>query len=390
LNNATAASLALLLPRSRIHPRPRLGYTSSYTRVLPTFRKLVKPIPASSFNTADNLNVLLHELEMGCVRYKGLQCIDLDFVVMKMLTYWCKSYGGFNWFKVEAIYMLSKSKSGSRGGKRKNKNNVTMKGGSGDDVKIMVIEKPVVTVTKMQMDKFLDSRGCQMLVDWVRAFKERIDHRKNMANIRLNTESMVEEKKEEVREEVDIFEDEEVSVFEDLLPKKCELPLIKYPTKGLSFAFVNLKDGDGQEVSFEEFRMSSDKKNGRMSLSLILRTKMNQTYTVRAAAFDTVYDVIGRCKLVITNPHKHYVLSFDGLGLQGHVRLIKYGILNNACLRLYEEEEWSELCFVHQQLADQRRGGGRGGGGGGAWNGERGDGPPLEIQTQSHETMWES
>jgi hypothetical protein len=349
--------------------------TTSFREII---KKIASTIPSScTHNNPTNVNILLHDLNSTLLKVRGVQYVDVDLIVCKLLTYWCKCYGGYAWFKVDSIYQ---PRVRSRNGKRDKSRELSSKPGDeiAEEPKVLVIEKPPVTVTKMQMDTFLNSNAYILMLDWVREFRAKIEHRKNMESIGLDVEPQAASRRPSIAF-VDIFAEEENSEFDEFKPKKITLPTLVYPTSGLTHAFVNFKDRDGVEVSFEEFRMSSDTINRKISLSLILRTKMNQVHTVRAAPFDTAGTVLERCKLCIMNPHRQYVLAYDGERLDENTRLIKYRIKNNACLRLYEEEEWEEACFVQ----DQARGGDKNYQTGG-WNDEYFDGPPLSIQTSSY------
>ncbi len=345
-----------------------------------TIRKILNEVPKGSNNTDKTMNVLLHELESGCVRYKGFQMIDLDWLVMKMLTYWCKSYGGFNWFKVEALFVPQKSRGGSRKGKRSKdvggSNNVggggNSHGNGSEGSQILLVgtpkhsqemkekEEKKALPTPLQMEEFKKSRAGTVMLEWTRAMRDRIRHRVEMAAIeeaaRNGEEDEGEVKKEEFQKGpgIDLFADENEGLV-DPTPPKPTLPTITYQTKGLKLGCVNYRDKEtGDEISFEEYRQWSDNENRKKSLSLILRTRLNQTYSVRAAPFDCVGDVVARSKLAQQNPDKHYVVAFDGLGMDNNERLIKYGVQNNACLRLYEYEEWLELQFVKDTITIKR------------------------------------
>jgi hypothetical protein len=298
---------------------------------VPTFRSLLREmvvkLPATPSNTPEAVNQLLHEVEGGCVRFQGWMWIDVDWLVMKLLTFWCRARGGANWFNAPDIYQPPKSRAGSRGRGAKGRGGRGRRGSFGKEEEkkaadVMVVEKPQVVVTKMQMDKFLGTPACDMMVEWIRAFRERLRHRAEM-----DKEGAVEEAEEaeevEKPEFEDIFAGETNPEFDEFKPKVSKLPTIKYKTTGLKLGCVNLKDDKGEEVSFEEYRMSSDSRNRTVCLSIILRTHMNHQFTVRAAPFDLVGDLIQRSRVQQQNPGKTYVLSFDGVGLDESEKIIK-------------------------------------------------------------------
>lgn len=316
-----------------------------------TLRQLLTDIPKSSFNSETNTNLLLSELESGSVRYKGFGIIDIDFMVMKLLTYFCKCYGGFSWFSVDILYVEpTKSRGSSTQGKQKGSTPLSLRSPSKSD---RGEEEEESLPTDEQIDTFADSTAGVILLEFMAKVQAKLFRRKAAKEEEEKMLAKLKEE-EEVEEEMPVEEEESVSLAEtdsylyQFKEKKLNLPLISYPSENLTFRFANLKDKAGEEVSFEEYRQWSDAKNRENSLSIILRSSLNLAYTVRAAPFDIIEDVINRCKLAVTNPEKFYVLSHDRASLDPRLRCIDYEIQNNSCLRIWEEDEWDEFLVVQQ------------------------------------------
>ncbi|GMH92198.1 hypothetical protein TL16_g12274 [Triparma laevis f. inornata] len=286
-----------------------------------TVRTLIQNIPKTPFNTEDNQNALLGQVESACSRYKGFYVIDVDFLVMKMVTYFCKCYGGFSWFSVDSIYVQTSSR--GSGGRRKSEAVIQALKKDVPEVS----NEPLVLPTEEQMAEFRSGRAGELCLTYIGVMMKKIQHRKMVEEEeqrRINEmkeyeEEQVEENKEEF---VDLFA-EDSKVEEEV--KKPKLPLITYPTDNLVRACVNLKERTTrEEVSFEEYREWSDAQNRRNSLSLIVRTKINSTFTVRAAPFELVKDVM--------------------------MRMIDYEIMNNACLKIWEASEWYDFQYAHESF----------------------------------------
>ena len=106
----------------------------------------------------------------------------------------------------------------------------------------------------------------------------------------------------------------------------------------------NRFDKQGDEVCFEEFRAYRNVENSKKNVSILLRTKLNAQYTMRVAPFDVVGDLIYLSKLQQQNRDKNYVWVHNGMEMESEEMIYKYGVTHNACLLVYEEEEWKELC----------------------------------------------
>ena len=340
-----------------------------------TVRRLLSEIPQSSYNNEANSNILLSDLEGCCHRYRGFYMIDVDILAMKILTYFCKSHGGFQWSGVDALHVSSKSRGSSRGS-RGSRHRAQRKISRGPEHLLQrdankanpppphsVVEVAIPTLpTNEEVALFSASPAGDLMKKFMDRVRHKIEHRNAAAREeQLMLEELSQKKKESTTEAehhdvVDIFGDESTDGLAlPTLKKKKTLPTISYPSQNLIFAFVNLKDKSGEEVSFEEFRLWSDTTNMQNSLSIILRSSLNQVFTVRAAPFDVVRDVIARSKIALDNMDKNFVLSHDGLCLDQGKRMIDYNIQNNACLRIWDAEEFDEFLFVQDQASHQDR-----------------------------------
>ncbi|GMH92094.1 hypothetical protein TrVE_jg8904 [Triparma verrucosa] len=317
-----------------------------------TVRTLIQNIPKTPFNTEDNQNLFLGQVENACSRYQGFYVIDIDYLVMKMVTYFCKCYGGFSWFSVDSIFVQTSSRGSGRRRPSEAGIQVVKKESVQEDS-----NEPVVLPTEEQMEEFRSGRAGELCLTYIKIMMNKFEHRKmveeeerrRIAEMKEYEEEQVEEKKEEF---VDLFAED--SQADDEADKKPKLPLITYPTDNLVRACVNLKDRvTREEVSFEEYRQWSDAQNRKNSLSLIVRTKINSTYTVRAAPFDLVKDVLSWCKSVVEEPDKEWILSHDGHVMEGDRRMIDYSIMNNACLKIWEIEEWYDLQYAHESVHNE-------------------------------------
>ena len=211
-------------------------------------------------------------------------------------------------------------------------------------------DETIVLPTDEQVEEFRESKAGELCLAYIGVMMEKIAHRRRAEEEerrRVEELRAVEVEAEEKKVEYeDLFAEDDDEEEEE---EKPTLPVITYPTDNLTRACVNLKERDTrEEVCFEEYRQWSDAQNRKNSLSLIVRDKLNQTFTVRAAPFDLVSDVMDRCKMIVENPSKMWVLSHDGSRMSLGLRMIDHNIMNNACLKIWEEEEWFEYDIVHK------------------------------------------